>query len=157
MKYLCYTGRELEKVVSYISTYEQMQGFVVLGLKNSEPMVAELDELKKQRDELQKDNSDAAKAVLVAMQRIAAYMELVEAQSDQVERALGIINKTMEKLEAITAERDKLLDVSMDDHAIANLVNCVRDVVVATPHGAQCLRERISGVLVQALRKGGAA
>ena len=30
---MCYTGRTIERVVSYVSNYEQQPGFVVLGLK----------------------------------------------------------------------------------------------------------------------------
>ena len=30
---MCYTGRTIERVVSYVSNYEQQSGFVVLGLK----------------------------------------------------------------------------------------------------------------------------
>lgn len=39
----CYTGRQTEKLVSYVSNFEQKPGFVVLGLK---PPVTEADELR---------------------------------------------------------------------------------------------------------------
>ena len=40
------------------------------------------------------------------------------------------------------------------DRSIADMVNCVRGVVISTPPGAQCLRERISRVIVQSLNGG---
>ena len=33
---MCYTGRTIERVVSYVSNYEQQPGFVVLGLKQTQ-------------------------------------------------------------------------------------------------------------------------
>lgn len=52
----------------------------------------------------------------------------------------------------VVAQRNVLLAARMDDREISDLVNRVRDVVVTTPHGAQCLRERISGVITNALK-----
>jgi hypothetical protein len=40
---ICYTGRQTEKLVSYVSNFEQKTGFVVLGLKQP---VTEADELR---------------------------------------------------------------------------------------------------------------
>ena len=35
-----YTGREIEKTISYVTNYEQKEGFVVFGIKDANDMVS---------------------------------------------------------------------------------------------------------------------